>query len=98
MTEHTPTPWHVGPHYKSDIESPYGRVAECGITRGPRAEADAEFICLAVNRHDALVAALKSLVTYSGCFCGDFGVGMGEDHTSECKRARAALKLAGGAA
>jgi hypothetical protein len=33
----TPRPWHVGPHYKSDVESRNGRLAECGITRGDQA-------------------------------------------------------------
>lgn len=43
-----------------------------------------------------LYAALKALVALSGCVCGDFGVGMGEDHTDACKVATAALAKAEG--
>jgi hypothetical protein len=56
---HKPTPYHVGPYYKSDVESGSGRVAECGITRGPQACEDAAFIVRACNAHYDLLAACK---------------------------------------
>ena len=37
-------PWMQGPHYRSDVESPDGRVAECGTVRGEQAIWDAAFI------------------------------------------------------
>jgi hypothetical protein len=58
----TPGPWHVGPHYKSDIESRFGRIAECGVTRGPQAEADAQLIAAAPD----LLSALYYILEHSG--------------------------------
>lgn len=43
----TPTargPWRVGPHYKCDVESPDGRVCECGPMGSPFGEANARLI------------------------------------------------------
>lgn len=57
----TPVPWHVGPYYKTDIESAHGHVAECGITRGKQAEVNAEFIVRCVNSHQALVDLLTAI-------------------------------------
>lgn len=37
-------PWHVGPHYKSDVESEDGRVCECTPFESPRARANAILI------------------------------------------------------
>jgi len=71
-SERTPGPWHVGPYYKSDIESAQGRIAECGIARGPRADIDAAFIVRACNSHDALLSALKwaqSVMVRHKSFC-----------------------------
>lgn len=68
--EHTPTPWHVGPHYRSDVESREGRVAECGLTKGDRGVANAEFICRAVNSHEALVSALRRSLDWLASYPG----------------------------
>lgn len=64
--KHTPTPWHVGPHYTSDIESSEGRVAECRPLMTPRGIANAEFIVRAVNCHDDLVKALRMCARFFG--------------------------------
>ena len=66
MSTPSSLPWHVGPLYKSDIESSAGRVAECGRTQSPRAIADAALIVHRVNAHDELVAALKAIVEMYG--------------------------------
>lgn len=60
-TTHTPTPWHQGPYYTSDVESRDGRICECMPLMSPRAAANAELIVRAVNAHDDLLAALKAL-------------------------------------
>jgi hypothetical protein len=59
-SEHSPLPWHVGPHYKSDVMSREGIVAEARMLT-PQGIANAEFIVRACNAHDELVAALKAL-------------------------------------
>ena len=48
MSEHTPGRLHVGSHYRTDVESREGRVAECrmGTSRG---EANAAHIVACVN-------------------------------------------------
>lgn len=58
-TAHTPTPWRVGPHYLTDIESAHGRIAECGAINSPQGIANAAFIVRAVNLHDKFAAQLK---------------------------------------
>ena len=58
---HSPLPWHQGPHYRTDVISPGGLVAEVGRINTPRGIADAELICRAVNCHDELLAALKAI-------------------------------------
>lgn len=70
MSEHTPTPWRVGPDNVNPfyIAAPdQGMTAFVGIVPIPmqtgRTEAEnranAEFIVKAVNNHDALVKALE---------------------------------------
>lgn len=59
MAEARPAPWSVGPYYKSDVESPHGRVAECGVTRGVQAEHDAALIVTLRNQVPALLSALE---------------------------------------
>ena len=54
MSAHTPGPWHIGPHYKSDVESAFGRICECGITRGRNSEANARLIAAAPELYDAV--------------------------------------------
>lgn len=56
----TPGPWHVGPHYKSDVESRHGRICECGITRGPQAEVNAQLISAAPD----LLQACRDTMDY----------------------------------
>jgi hypothetical protein len=61
MAEHTPTPWHVGPYYKEDIESGSGRVGQMFPLNSPRGAANAAHAVHCVNAHDALVAALRAI-------------------------------------
>jgi hypothetical protein len=71
MSEHTPGPWWVGPHYKSDVESSEGRITECRPMQTPRAIANAHLIAAAPE----LLAALKKAVTaldYEGFGTDDF--------------------------
>lgn len=71
----TPVPWFVGPHYRSDIESHHGHVAECGITRGEQAIVNAAHIVRCVNAYPELIAALKECGLRLGALClasGDF--------------------------
>jgi hypothetical protein len=64
----SPLPWHVGPHYKTDIESSQGRVAEIGFINSPHGICDAAYIVHACNLYPELLAALKQLhdVTMQG--------------------------------
>jgi hypothetical protein len=73
-TSYTPGPWHVGPHYKTDVESRHGRICECGITRGPQSEANARLVAAAPE----LLQALKGLAEWcEDNFAGeDSGPGM----------------------
>ena len=64
---HTPTPWKSTGLYVSDHREyvvaqtkPVSRL----MTDILRARANAEFICRAVNAHEALVEALHSVVTW----------------------------------
>ena len=68
-SEHTPTPWHIGPYYKQDIESPTGHIATCRSV--PAGEANAEFIVRACNAHDALVEALREIQTLAAYMQSD---------------------------
>lgn len=61
MPDFTPGPYHVGPHYKSDVESRYGRVCECTPMGSPRAEANARLFAAAPDLYNGL----KLMVT---CF------------------------------
>lgn len=54
----TPGPWHVGPHYKSDVESGEGRICECTPMASVRAEVNARFISAAPDLYEALKALL----------------------------------------
>jgi hypothetical protein len=56
---HKKTPYHVGPYYKSDVESSEGRVCECGVLRGTQAVEDAAFITIACNCHYDLLNTLR---------------------------------------
>lgn len=57
----SPLPWHVGPHYKSDVHSRDGDVCACVGLNTPRAIANAAFIVRAANCHDELLAVLKAI-------------------------------------
>lgn len=61
LEQATPGPWHQGPHYRADIESRYGRVAECGVTRGQQAVANAAFIAHAPEDIADLLAEVERL-------------------------------------
>lgn len=50
----TPGPWHVGPHYKTDVESRFGRIAQVGQLNAPEAIANARLIAAAPELYDAL--------------------------------------------
>lgn len=73
MPTHSPLPWiakewkcHAKTSIISQDGSPNGRhVAECSNLGADRedAEADAAFICLAVNQHEALSARVAQLDT-----------------------------------
>jgi hypothetical protein len=57
-----PLPWHIGPHYRFDVESAHGRVASGCPEFSPQSEANAEYIVTACNAYPDLLAALKSCV------------------------------------
>lgn len=57
-------PWHLGPHYHTDIYSRNGFVAETRPMQTPYAEANAEFIVRACNAYDDLLEALKEALRY----------------------------------
>lgn len=56
--DHAPLPWHIGPHYRFEIEGSDGRVASGLPSFSPRGEANARFIVTACNAHNALIAAI----------------------------------------
>ncbi len=56
----TQTPWHLGPHYKYDIESRDGHIGGTAYT--PQGIANAAFIVTACNSHNDLVKALENLI------------------------------------
>ena len=56
----TKLPWHVGPYYKSDIESPAGRIAECQPSHTPHGAMLAGLITDALNAVPALLADLDA--------------------------------------
>jgi hypothetical protein len=61
IVTHTPGPWHVGPHYKSDVESREGRICECRPLSSPRAEANARLVAAAP---DLLIACEKFVASF----------------------------------
>lgn len=70
MSEHTPTPWTFriwkdGDELQANrIEDRTGfEIASLSYTGGPEDE-DAEFICRAVNSHEALVRALQEVCNW----------------------------------
>lgn len=89
-TKHSPTPWHVSWQSLDDSvevnDSGNNPVANyCG-------HVDAEFICRAVNAHEALVAACEAAVR-------EFSLGAtGASEVDALIQLRAAIKLAKGAA
>lgn len=95
-TQHTPTPWIVSKRNAGAIPLHFqppevlGRNGDmCVATQlgnGKEAEANAEFIVRAVNSHDALVAALETLLQKCRVRNGQL----------ELDQARAALALAKG--
>ena len=69
-TPHTPTPWHIANPAKlcpkiwpcASFAGRNGGMLGTVAERGPKGEANADFIVKAVNNHDALVGALESLM------------------------------------
>lgn len=57
----TEGPWHQGPHYKTDVESPRGRVAEVGHLGTPQGISDAALIVLLRNLAPDLIAEVERL-------------------------------------
>jgi hypothetical protein len=91
----SPLPWHVGPHYKTDIESQVGRVCEVGRINAPACAQNARYIVLAANAYPHLVAALQ--VALSAIEQGLPYVASEEDYVAVAERTvRAALALAEG--
>lgn len=90
----SPTPWNVGPHYKTDVYSRDGRVAECQL-QTPRGVANAMHIVKCVNAHEALVAALKAVIDPAHESIDGLGVRYSFDARSPlAEQIRAALRLA----
>jgi hypothetical protein len=86
--DHAPLPWHVGPHYHTDIYSRNGFVAECRPMNAPQPLANAEFIVRACNTHDDLVGALKFVLAFYEPDAGEYL------DTEAWKRAHAQAKAA----
>ena len=68
MTEHTPTPYQLGYPGWDDSDTICNEKGYTVCTRPKLIDkedwvADAEFIVRAVNSHDALVAALKAMMS-----------------------------------
>jgi len=68
VSAHSPLPWRIEPDVRRDevmgynVKSPDGEVIGCeGILAGERGKLDAALIVRAVNAHDELVAALRSI-------------------------------------
>lgn len=104
MSNHTPTPWVVGEHYKDENSDtfiiPIGHdydggfsgedtIAEIWDTNNP-GYANAEFIVKACNNHDVLASAVGGLLTACALASMD-GVAVPAD-AEACKQARKALK------
>lgn len=97
---HSPLPWTAEEEYPEDAGERGYKPAwlirpatqDDGMAYGWRwlSEADAKFICRAVNSHHALLSALKDLMGTDNCLCAH-AVGIREDHDDECTRARAAI-------
>lgn len=101
MNAHTPTPWDVmvDPrgrlvHVETSIDNPAGGgFPVCSIPA--KREADADFIVLAANSHEALKSALRNLFDYAEQL--ELVVYVGADSDGEhavVAEARAALALA----
>ena len=56
----TKGPWFQGPHYRADVDSPFGCIRAC-CWSGPQAIADAEFIAHAREDVPALIAEVERL-------------------------------------
>ncbi len=56
MNEHSPTPWHINHVLDAFVPVMMDKLGYSEET----AEANAEFICLAVNNHDSLLEACKA--------------------------------------
>ena len=102
MSEHTPIPWSISKRGVACIcaNTPNSNIiVNCGGWGNntheiiPEQEANAALIVKAVNSHDALVAALKRVLSIGpmGCYCGLV------DSSIQCDtcQANAALKSAG---
>lgn len=94
MTTHTPTPWRVYDHMPNCIEDAMGNdVFAQAMNKGSeRNEANAAFIVQACNAHDALVAALRDVLSQYLLFVN---VNSDEIASAVVAQARAALALAG---
>lgn len=62
-TKHTPTPWEIEPHTMVDKEFSVGPFTlDYDDVDHDEQDANAEFMVRAVNSHDALLAAAKTVV------------------------------------
>lgn len=80
MTPHSPTPWKKHPEWANRLLDATGNWTACevpGSYNSPSVIADADYILLCVNAHEALVDAAKLTVMHfkrnqaSGNFQGD---------------------------
>lgn len=66
-TAHTPTPWactdFAGPFDHQLITGEHGSIARVHAPNANEGKANAAFIVQAVNAHEALVAALKAILS-----------------------------------
>lgn len=96
MTEpkHSPTPWACDQQdERLTAHAVYDGVDN--VVAEVRSHTDAAHIVLAVNSHDALVAALESVALRNGedgpCFCA-IRIPAGDAHHLSCQNARAILR------
>lgn len=72
MTNHTPTPWNTARVFVDSNQDDillFGKnsdksahtIADCGVWSDPTDQANAQFIVHAVNNHDSLLKACKTL-------------------------------------
>lgn len=99
MADHTPTPWEVFDNGRLLVIAPGAGWSVFEIEAShqpdrPTHEANAAFIVRAVNAHDDLVKALRTIVDGASADVSDTAIVIGSDAKAALAFARAALAKA----